>query len=257
MKPDLFVVAGGILAAIALVGAWRDPSAIALADALQAPSSALPFGTDHLGRDMLARVAHATFRDLRLGIATVVLAGSFGIVAGLVMAEFGGAADKALGALADTTVTLPSLVIAVILAQISGGGEVATVLALAATLWVKFARIARAQALVVREAGFARAARALGAPRVRLLRVHILPNILPPLAALAALQFAHTVLGIAALGFLGLGVPPPAPEWGTMIAEARPYIARAPWIAVMPGIALVLAALAALGLARRIAPAAR
>jgi len=136
----------------------------------------------------------------------------------------------------DVLTALPPIVIALIFAVHVGGGATALILALGLTGWVKYARITRAATSSLRETDFVMAARVAGNTRARILRRHILPHILPLLGGLIALQVGHTILTIAALGFLGLGIQPPTPEWGAMIAEARPYLGRAPWLAFFPGL---------------------
>lgn len=232
-------------------GLTLDPIEASLRNSLRAPGPDFPFGTDHLGRDVLARIAHGFLRDVGLSLTIIALSLVIGIAMGMLAAELAGATDRALTFVMDLMTSLPQIVIALILAAHLGGGELALILALSLTGWVKYARIARATAFSLREREFVTAARLAGGSRLYLLRRHILPHLLPLLSGLVALQFGHNILNIAALGFLGIGVQPPAPEWGAMIAEARPYFSRAPWLAIVPGIYLFVMTMVALMLTRR------
>ncbi|MEN5083030.1 ABC transporter permease [Bosea sp. TWI1241] len=248
-------IAGTVALALVLLlpiawGLTFDPVEGALRDSLRPPGFAFPLGTDHLGRDVLARIAHGFLLDIGLSLLVVALSFGVGTALGMVAAEVAGGLDRALSLLMDVTSALPQIVVALILAVHFGGGAGTLVIALAATGWVKYARIARAATFSLREREFVMAARVAGSGRLALLRRHVLPHLLPLFGGLLALQLGHTVLNIAALGFLGVGIQPPAPEWGAMIAEARPYLARAPWLAIAPGVFLFALTALALSLAR-------
>lgn len=235
----LLAVLVAILAVVG-VGLTLDPFDQSLRDSLRAPSLDHWFGTDQLGRDVLARVAHAFLLDIGLSLVIVAASLALGTAIGLVAGEFGGAVDAALGFTMDIIVALPSLIIALVIASHVGGGGGALVLSLTLSGWVKYARVVRAETSRLKQADFIVVARVIGASRPRVLIRHVVPNVLPMLGGLIALQVGHAILSIAALGFLGLGVQPPTPEWGAMIADARPYIARAPWLAIFPGLMLFL-----------------
>lgn len=247
----------GLLIAIAALftasigyGLTLDPIEASLRDSLRPPSLNFPLGTDHLGRDVLARIAHGFLLDFGLSLTIIAVSLASGLSLGMLAAEFAGPLDRALTFVMDVLTSLPQIVIALILAVHLGGGELSLIIALSLTGWVKYARIARAAAFSLREREFVTAARLAGGGRLYVLRRHILPHLLPVLSGLVALQFGHNILNIAALGFLGIGVRPPAPEWGAMIAEARPYFSRAPWLAIVPGIYLFAMTMFALTIAR-------
>lgn len=240
-----------LLAASIGYGLTLDPVETSLRNSLQWPGSAFPLGSDHLGRDVLARIAHGFLLDIGLSSAVVALSFAVGIGVGLLAAELAGAVDRLLLFAMDVLTTLPQIILALILAVYFGGGALTLVLALSLTGWVKYARIARAAAYSLREREFATAARVAGADRAYILRQHVLPHLLPLFSGLLALQFGHNILNIAALGFLGIGIQPPTAEWGAMIAEARPYFSRAPWLAIVPGLYLFGTTLLALTIARR------
>lgn len=232
-------------------GLTLDPIDASLRNSLRSPGRDFLFGTDHLGRDVLARVAHGFLLDFCLSLTIVALSFAVGVSLGMLAAELAGAADRALTFVMDVLTSLPQIVIALILAVHLGGGELSLILALSLTGWVKYARIARAAAFSLREREFVTAARLAGGGRLYVLRRHLLPHLLPMFSGLVALQFGHNILNIAALGFLGIGVQPPTPEWGAMVAEARPYFSRAPWLAIAPGFYLFAMTMFALVIARR------
>ncbi len=233
--PSFLVVLGTILLVPVAVGLFRDPTGISLADALIAPSPAFPFGADHMGRDVLARIAYGFLWDSGLSVTIVAASLALGVGLGLAGGYLGGAFDGALTIVMDLLVALPHLVLAIVLMAYFDQGPVALAVALTLPGWVKYARLARARAAALREADFILMERVVGAGPLRILLRHMVPNVLPPLAGLAALHLGHTVLNVAALGFLGLGLQPPTPEWGGMILESRPYLYQAPWLAITPG----------------------
>lgn len=253
------IVLASALALPTLYGLTLDPIDTALRNALKPPSAAHLLGTDQLGRDVLARIAHAFLLDIGLATAIVLITLGTGIIAGLLAGEFGGPIDAVLSFLMDIVVSLPQLVVAIVLSTALDGGMSALVVALSLSGWIKYARVIRTETRRLRGAEFIAVARVIGASRPRILMRHVLPNVLPMLSGLIALQFGHTILNIAALGFIGVGVQPPTPEWGSMIAEARPYLGRAPGLALYPGVFLLALTCLSLALARtqwRTAPAA-
>lgn len=253
-RPSWLTLSGIILLALPIIyGLTLDPIDASLRNSLKPPSWAFPFGTDQLGRDVLARIAHGFLIDIGLSSAITVLSFSLGLAIGVVAAETAGRIDHALTFAMDVLTALPQIVVALILAVYLGGGPLPLVLSLGLTGWVKYARIARAAAFSIRERDFVVAARVAGGSSAYILLRHVVPQILPLLAGLVALQFGHNILNIAALGFLGVGIHPPTPEWGAMIAEARPYFSRAPWLAIVPGLFLFALTASALSLSRAIA----
>ena len=260
LRAHLLLTAGLLL--FALVVAWGltlDPFDVSLRRGLRPPSWAHPLGTDHLGRDLFARIAHGFLIDLGLSLAILSLSLLLGLALGLAAGYLGGAVDTVVMTSTDLVASLPAIVVALVVSLQLGYGAAALIVALALTGWTKFARVARAEALRLRETDFVAMTRVLGASHARLLLMHVLPNALPAMTGLIALQLGHNALNIAALGFLGVGVQPPTPEWGAIVIEGRPYISRAPWLAVFPGIALaaftLLTVAVAAAVTRRSAPA--
>jgi peptide/nickel transport system permease protein len=219
-----------------------DPLASDTASALEAPSWAHPFGTDQLGRDILSRVIVATRLDMTVAIASVVLVFALGGLAGVAAGYFGGWTDRVVGRIADTIMAFPLFVLAMGIVAALGNTVTNIVLATAIVNFPLYARLARAEARVRREAGFVQAARLTGNGEWRILLTQILPNILPIMAVQVSLTMGYAILNAAGLSFIGLGVRPPTPEWGIMVAEGASFIVSGEWwVALFPGLALMLA----------------
>ena len=210
----------------------------------RSPSAQWILGTDALGRDVWARLAHGAGRSLVVvGLATV-LASIIGAGVGVIAGYRGGAIDAAAMRSVDVALALPALLVAALLAAVMHNAGVdrdgAIVVTLAALGWTATARVIRTKVRVVRHSDYVIAARALGASTTRVLVRHVGPAIAGLLAALAALSLAQNLILEAALGYLGLGAPPPAPTWGRMLAEGQPYLAAAPHLVIAPGLAIVV-----------------
>ena len=234
-----------LLVALAAAGPWLvpyDPLASNTAEALRPPSRAHWFGTDQLGRDLLSRVVVATRLDLTISICAVMIAFAVGSAAGVAGGFYGGWTDRLMGRVLDTIMAFPLFVLAMgIVAAL--GNTVANIVYATAIINVPFyARLARSEVMVRREAGFIEAARLGGNRGVRILAVHLFPNCLPPMMVQISLNLGWAILNAAGLSFIGLGVRPPTPEWGIMVAEGAAFIVSGEWwIALFPGAALMLA----------------
>lgn len=240
----------GALIIIAIFAPWiatQDVATTNLSNRYLSPSAAHWFGTDATGRDIFARVVYGARISLRVGIIVVTVSALVGTVFGALAGFYGGWADRIIsGYVFNVFLAFPGLLLAIALVAFLGAGLNKLIFALCLIGWVGYARLIRGQVLKVREYDFVQAARALGASDMRILAVHILPNAIQPLIVQASLGMAGAVLSEAALSFLGLGVPPPAPSWGVMIEEARDLstLSAAPHALIFPGIAIALTVLA-------------
>jgi dipeptide transport system permease protein len=205
---------------------------------------AYPLGTDAIGRDILSRLIHGARLSLLIGIAVVILAVFAGTVLGLVAGFFRGMIEIVIMRLMDITLTLPSLLLAIVIVAILGPGLMNAMLAVSVVLLPHYVRIARAAVISEVAKDYVTAARVTGAGRMRLMFKEVLPNCVAPLIVQATLGISTAILDAAALGFLGLGAQPPTPEWGTMLADAREFVVRAWWVVTLPGIAILVTVLA-------------
>lgn len=219
-----------------------DPFASDAARALQAPSLRHWFGTDALGRDIFSRVLVATRLDMTIAISSVILAFAFGTLAGLAAGFLGGATDQAIGRLVDTIMAFPLFVLAMGIVAALGNTVTNIVLATAIINFPLYVRVARAETAQRKSAGFIEAARLSGDGEAAILFGQLLPNILPIMMVQASLTMGYAILNAAGLSFIGLGVRPPTPEWGIMVAEgAGLMISGEWWVALFPGLVLMLA----------------
>ncbi len=219
-----------------------DPLASDTASALKAPSAAHWFGTDQLGRDIFSRVIVATRLDVFIAVASVVLVFLMGGLAGIAAGFFGGWTDRIVGRVADTIMAFPLFVLATGIVAALGNTVQNIIIATAIVNFPLYARVARAEANVRRDAGFVQAARLSGNSEIRVLLVHILPNIMPIMIVQMSLTMGYAILNAAGLSFIGLGVRPPTAEWGIMVAEGASFMVSGEWwIALFPGLALMIA----------------
>jgi peptide/nickel transport system permease protein len=203
-----------------------------------------PLGTDHLGRDILSRLLHGGRISLGVGLTAVTLSALIGVTLGLTAGFFGGRADGFIMRVVDVFLAIPYILLAMGVVFALGPSLGNVILVMGATRWVQFARIVRAEVLSIREREFVAGARARGNRSLRLLLRHVLPNALTPIIVVATLELAFMIIYESALSFLGLGVQPPTPTWGWMLADGRNYVASAWWLATLPGLAIMLTVLA-------------
>lgn len=202
-------------------------------------------GSDQLGRDVFSRLLYGARVSLLVGVAAIVVGGTLGTVAGLVSGYFGGWIDDVIMRLGDIQLAFPFILLAIMFLVVLGPGLVNIILVLGIGQWITYARIVRAQTLSLREKEYVEAARAMGDSTFSILFRTILPNIIAPLTVIASFNVAGVILSEAALSFLGLGVPPDVPTWGSMLSESRDHLlSNKWWLAVFPGLAIVFTVLA-------------
>lgn len=247
-------VVGMVVLGVMLVGAllapWLapyDPNAQDVARRLVPPfqtGSPYLLGTDHLGRDVLSRIIFGARIAWLVGAAAVLLSGAVGVILGLVSGFYGGIADDLIGWLCNVELAFPFILLAIVVAAVVGTGLTNIILVLTIVSWVVYARVVRGDVLVQRENDFVLAARSLGANNGRVLFRHVLPNVLTPVIVIATFEFSRMIISEASLSFLGLGVQPSVPSWGSMLADGRQYLATAWWVATLPGLGITLMVLA-------------
>jgi peptide/nickel transport system permease protein len=220
-----------------------EENAVDVLGRLQGPSWAHPFGTDELGRDVLSRVLVASRVSLLVGLVSVGIALTAGVVLGLVAGFYGRWVDDVVMRAMDVLFAFPAILLAIAILAVLGPGSTNVMIAIGVVYTPIFARITRASVLSVREEVYVRAARSLGVGDLRLLRLHVLPNVLAPIIVQTSLSLAFAILSEAALSFLGLGVQPPDPSWGRMLFEGRGFVEQAWWMGVFPGAAIFLTVL--------------
>ena len=231
----LFFIALAILAP--LISPY-DPFATSWAAVRKPPSLQHLFGTDEIGRDVLARVIWGARASLLAGLVSVSLALAAGVPIGLVSGYLGGVVDGTLMRVVDAMLAIPFLILAIALAAFLGPSLTNAMIAIGVSQTPIFARLARGQVLAVKHEEYIEAARAVGNPHYRIVLRHILPNIVPPLLVQATLAAAAAIIAEASLSFLGLGQQPPDPSWGSMLNTAKNFMSQAPWMAVWPGLAI-------------------
>jgi peptide/nickel transport system permease protein len=237
----LVFLALGLLAP--LISAY-DPNRQDLAHALQPPHPEHLLGTDFLGRDVLTRLLYGARLTLVIGFLAVAVGGIVGVALGALSGYYGGWADIAVQRFTDILLSFPDFLLALSLVATLGVGIQNVVVAVGVTTVPLFIRVIRAQVLVVREQPYVEAARTAGSGALRILWKHVLANAWAPVIVLATVRLGFAILVASALGFLGLGVQPPTPEWGTMLGEGRNYIFNSPFLETFPGIAILLAVIA-------------
>jgi peptide/nickel transport system permease protein len=240
------VVVTTVLAVLAPAVAPADPIKNSLLDRLTPPmwtaggTARHPLGTDTLGRDVASRLLYGARVSLVVGFAAVVIAGAVGVLLGTVAGYYRGWLDDVLMRVGDIQLAFPLLVLAIGVLSVLGASVLNVILVLGVSGWVQYARIVRGETLSLTQREFVEAARALGAADRHIVWRHLLPNILPPVTVVATFSVARVIIAEASLSFLGLGIPPPAASWGAMLDEGRNYITTGWWLALFPGVAILL-----------------
>ena len=248
-RSPLFVTACVVLGALIAAGVLADvvapysPTAVAAAQMFAAPSAAHPLGTDRFGRDVLSRIVHGVRVSLGIAGASILAALAVGGPLGL-LAGMGRGADQVLGRVMDVFFAFPPILLAIGVAAVLGAGPGSAVIAIAVVYGPFFFRVVRGSVLVETAQAYVEAAQAMGAGRLAILGRHILPNVVSPVVVQTAVCLSYAILIESALSYLGVGVQPPSPSWGTILNEGKEFLALAPWVSLFPGGAIVLAVLA-------------
>jgi peptide/nickel transport system permease protein len=243
-----FVIGGALVLLIALIAVFADwlapfdPLRSNVRARLQPPNAMRWFGTDHFGRDILSRVIHGARISMTIGILVVIATGVFGTLIGAIAGYFR-SLDNPIMRLMDALMAFPAILLAITVSAVLGASVTNVVIALAVATTPHTARVVRGSVLVVRELEYVEAARALGAGEMRILFRHVLLNALGPLIVRLTYVFAIAILAEAALSFVGVGPPPPAPSFGSIIAQGRDFMAVAPWVTLFPGLAIIVSVL--------------
>ncbi len=241
-----------IIVSIAFIGIVapflpNDPYTADLSKRLSPPSMEHPFGTDQLGRDIFSRIAHGAKITMLIALTISLLSLLIGCILGAVSGYYGGRIDDIIGRIIDTFLAIPEIVLNIalvgVLSLIYGDSVISIILAVVLTNWVTYARVTRGIVISIKEKEFILCTKALGADNLWILFKHVLPNALSPIVVLATLNMGNVIMTVASLGFLGIGVQPPTPEWGQMLNSGKNYITTAPWIMFFPGFFIALSIL--------------
>jgi len=232
-----------ILALLAPLIATHGPFDTSFTTIRKAPSMAHWLGTDELGRDVFSRLVYGARASLLVGLVSVVIALAVGVPFGLLAGYFGGWTDSAISRFTEALLAIPFLILAIALAAFLGPSLVNAMVAIGVSAAPKFIRLTRGQVLSVKNEDFVQSARALGASDTRIIIMHVLPNVVPPLIVQATITIATAIIAEASLSFLGLGLQPPNPSWGSMLNTAKNFMTQAPWMSIFPGSAIFLVVL--------------
>ena len=247
----LFIIVVFILSAIlADLITFHDAHKVSLPNRLIPPfwqdggTFSHPLGTDPLGRDVITRIIYGTRVSVIIAGAALTIGGGFGTLVGLTAGFYGGKVDTLLMRLADITLAFPLILFAILLVMVIGPSMMNVIVAISLVLWARYARVIRGEVLGLMQRDFIARARVSGASDWRIMMRHLLPNVMPTLIVLLTLQVGWVIIVEASLSFLGAGIPPPTPAWGSMLADGREYVSTAWWVTTAPGIAIMLVVLA-------------
>ena len=210
---------------------------------LEAPSGSHWFGTDQYGRDVFARVIHGTRASLTIGLATVALGMIIGIVIGALVGFFGGWLDNIIMRILDVIMSIPPILLALVLVAVMGAGMMNLMLALSIAIFPSFTRVTRSAVMPIADQDFIEAARACGTSNFRIIFRHVIPNAVGPIIVQGTMAVSKMIIVAAGLSYLGMGIQPPTPEWGSMLSSAREHMTTSPYLVIIPGLTIVLAAL--------------
>ena len=221
-----------------------NPTKMELSQKFIAPCREFIFGTDHLGRDIFSRVIEGARVSLVIAGCVVLFSAVLGVVIGMISGYVGGTVDMIVMRVVDALLAFPTIIFALALSTMMGTGQMNLIIAITCIQWTRYARIARGETLMLKNAEYVEAARSIGNNTAQILAKYIFPNVVSKIIILASLDIGTIILYCASLSFLGLGAQPPSPDWGVMISEGKDYIQYAPWLTLFPGLAIAVSALA-------------
>jgi len=221
-----------------------NPTKMELSQKFIAPCREFIFGTDHLGRDIFSRVIEGARVSLVIAVCVVLFSAVLGVVLGMISGYVGGTVDMIVMRVVDALLAFPTIIFALALSTMMGTGQMNLIIAITCIQWTRYARIARGETLMLKNAEYVEAARSIGNNTAQILAKYIFPNVVSKIIILASLDIGTIILYCASLSFLGLGAQPPSPDWGVMISEGKDYIQYAPWLTLFPGLAIAVSALA-------------
>ena len=236
-----------ILVFLTLAAPWLepyDPTKMELSQKFMAPCREFIFGTDHLGRDIFSRILEGSRVSLSVAVLVVVCSALVGILLGMISGYAGGVVDMVIMRIVDVLLAFPAMIFALALSTMIGTGQMNLIIAITCIQWTRYARIARGEALMLKNAEYIEAARSIGNNTVQVLFKYVFPNIISKILIMASMDIGSIILYCASLRFLGLGAQPPSPDWGVMISEGKDYLQYAPWLTIFPGLAIAVSALA-------------
>ena len=233
-----------VLAAFAEFLTPYDPAKMDMANKFIAPCLKHPFGTDHMGRDILSRIILGAKVSLVTAASAVLISALIGTILGMISGYVGGVMDVLIMRLVDVMLAFPAIVFALAISTLLGKGQMNLLIAICFVQWTRYARVARGEAIMFKNSEYIQAAQSIGNSSFEILLRYVLPHIVPKIVILISLDIGSIILYCASLSFLGLGAQPPTPDWGVMISEGKDYMQYAPWITVFPGLAIALSALA-------------
>lgn len=236
-----------ILVFLTLAAPWLEPynpTKMELSQKFMAPCREFIFGTDHLGRDIFSRILEGSRVSLSVAVLVVVCSALVGILLGMISGYAGGVVDMVIMRIVDVLLAFPAMIFALALSTMIGTGQMNLIIAITCIQWTRYARIARGEALMLKNAEYIEAARSIGNSTVQVLFKYVFPNIISKILIMASMDIGSIILYCASLSFLGLGAQPPSPDWGVMISEGKDYLQYAPWLTIFPGLAIAVSALA-------------
>lgn len=240
----LFIVILVVVAVFAPFFAPNDPNAQSLEQALKAPCREYPFGTDEYGRCLLSRMIYGARISLETGILITSVSAVIGVTVGLIAGYYGGIVDEIVMRIVDVLLAFPGLILALVVAGLLEASMKSVVIALSMVGWMGYARIVRGKVLSEKEKEYVETARSLGASDFYIMYRHLLPNVAAPVIIMASIGVGYNILAAAGLNFLGIGVQPPTPEWGSMLNAGKSYLQMAPYLTIFPGLGIMITALA-------------